>query len=119
MVGNTRVMKFGALLLVFASHLTFAATSDDEITDLIDVLRSSQCQFERSGRWYDSEKAADHLQDKWDYAKDDIKSTEDFINNVANGSWMSGDDYHVKCPGQEEMTSRAWLLQQLQLQRTQ
>lgn len=112
-------MKSALLLLSCISGFAVAATSDEEIAGLINGLRQSDCQFERGGTWYRGDKAAQHLQDKWDYAKDDVKSPEDFINNVANGSWISGSDYHVKCPNQAEMTSRAWLLQQLQLQRTQ
>lgn len=112
-------MKRALLLLSLISSFAFGATSDQQITSLISGLRESACQFERGGVWYSGYKAAQHLEDKWNYAKDDINSPEDFINNVARGSWISGSDYHVKCPNQAEMTSRAWLLQQLQQLRTQ
>ncbi|MDW6003287.1 DUF5329 family protein [Vibrio mangrovi] len=109
--------KFIGLLLLVSTMSDASPTSDQEITALLNVLQHSDCQFERSGTWYSGERAAAHLQDKWDYAKDEIDSSETFIRKIATGSWLTGSSYHVKCD-QTMTTSAQWLNTQLQQLRT-
>lgn len=112
------------LSLALASGVNLSATaaeqtSEQEISALLNTLRQSECQFERNGTWYSAERAAEHLQGKWDYAKEDIDSSETFIREVASGSWLLGGDYHVRCPQAGSAppsvtTSTEWLNQQLE-----
>lgn len=112
------------LSLALASGVNLSATaaeqtSEQEISALLNTLRQSECQFERSGTWYSGEQAAEHLQGKWDYAKEDIDSSETFIREVASGSWLLGGNYHVRCPqaGSTQpsiTTSAEWLNEQLE-----
>ena len=61
---------FAALALAPGAGAAPAAGGSDvptseaprEIAALLSLLRVSDCRFERNGRWYDGERAADHLQ---------------------------------------------------------
>ena len=50
---------------------------------------------------------------KYDYFRDDIKSTEEFIEYSASKSTMSGEYYTVTCPGFETIKTQDWLLAEL------
>ena len=50
---------------------------------------------------------------KYDYFKDDIKSSEDFIKYSATKSTMSGDYYKVTCPEKKTIKTKDWLLLEL------
>src|SRR3569833_2007263 len=72
-----RIIFVGLLLaLAGAAH---ADPLQDEIAHLIDFVRHSSCTFIRNGTDYDGGEAADHVQAKYDYYKDEIKTVEDFI----------------------------------------
>jgi len=96
-----------------------AAASDpsDEITYLIDLVRHSNCTFIRNGSEYDGPKAADHVQQKYDYYRKEIFTTEDFIDKAATKSMLSGTPYQVRCPGEAATPAAVWLRTQLQLYR--
>ncbi len=87
-----------------------------EIDALLAGLQSSDCEFQRNGRWHPAAEAVAHLQKKRDYleGRDAIRSTDDFIGLAAAESSMSGQPYRVRCAGAEPVNSRAWLQQRLQ-----
>jgi len=63
-----------------------AGEASREIGALLSLLRNSTCRFERNGRWYDGERAAEHLQRKLDYATGRGRvpaSSEQFIDEAA------------------------------------
>ena len=68
----------------------------------MDFIAASPCAFIRNGVAYDGAQAADHIKDKYDYYRDDIRSAEDFIALAASKSAMSGKPYLVKCDGATE-----------------
>ena len=86
-----------------------------EIRALIGALKASGCEFERNGSWYDSTKAAAHLQQKYDYLlkKKLVPTTAAFIERAGSQSSMSGKAYQVRCPGQTAVNSADWLKAQL------
>ncbi len=84
-----------------------------EVRHLIDYLRSSDCVLIRNGKSHNGEDGAKHVQRKYDYFRNDISSTEEFIELSATKSTMSSKLYRVQCPGEAPQTSRDWLLQEL------
>lgn len=85
------------------------------IPRLIQALADSGCQFNRNGAWYDSAKAARHLQRKYDYiqGRGQVASTEQFIELAGTQSSLSGKPYQVRCGSAPAQPSRQWLLERL------
>lgn len=79
-----------------------------QIEKLLDKIESSQIIFIRNGTEYSSQEAADHLRSKWMEAKDEVKTLDDFIVNIASTSSMSGKPYLVKLKDGKVMTAEAW-----------
>jgi hypothetical protein len=82
-----------------------------EINYLLGFIEQSGCQFYRNGSWYDSKRAQEHLRSKYDFmvARDLIKTAEDFIEQAATRSSMSGIAYALKCSSAPVVTSGQWL----------
>lgn len=86
-----------------------------EIESLIDFIRESPCIFIRNGTEYDGARAADHVQQKYEYYRDRnrIRSVEDFIDLAATKSALSGRPYQIRCPGQAAAPAADWLRAEL------
>jgi len=82
-----------------------------EINYLLGFIESSPCEFFRNGSWYDAKKAAAHLRDKYAMlaAGDRIQTAEDFIEEAATKSSLSGRPYQVRCGSDQAVTSNQWL----------
>jgi hypothetical protein len=82
--------------LAFAEPLT---TAHREIHYLLDFVEISGCEFYRNGTWYDSVRAQEHLRTKYDYlaVRNRLATAEDFIEQVASGSSLSGLSYEIRC----------------------
>ena len=110
--------------LVAAVSVAYAAASSpvaaDEINHLLTHLQSSGCQFNRNGDWHDASDAAEHLQKKLDYALDKgaMTSAEEFIDQVASQSSMSGKVYQVRCAQAAPQPSGQWLHEEFGRYRT-
>jgi hypothetical protein len=110
--------KSRSYLAVVLLALAGSALADkqSEIEHLLSYVENSGCKFERNGDRFDSRKAREHIQRKYDYvmrwASSRIQSTEDFIELTATESSMSGKKYYVNCDG-ESQTSSEWLLEEL------
>jgi hypothetical protein len=105
-----------ALGLVLASTIAYAdvpSGQKPEVAHLLNFVRNTNCIIERNGTKYDGEEAYSHIMNKYEYFRDDIKSTEDFIEYSATKSTMSGDVYLVHCVGQAPKRTSDWLLQEL------
>jgi hypothetical protein len=91
------------------------AVATREIAQLIDHLRSSGCQFNRNGSWYDAARAVDHLKRKYEYLlkRGLVPNAEAFIDRAASESSASGKPYIVKCANAPEVTSGAWFREAL------
>ena len=110
-----------AALLPLAAHADKPTpASGQEIEHLITQLKSSGCEFQRNGSWYDSAKAADHLRQKYDYLlkKYGPVTAEDFIANAGSESSMSHKPYQVRCAGQASVASGPWLQAELRRYRS-
>jgi len=114
------------LLLLLVTHLFVSAVVHadvptkqvKEVKHLLSFVRDSGCIINRNGSEYPSAKGVKHIQRKYDYFRDDIKSTEDFIELAATKSTMSGKYYTVTCPDKEAIKTQDWLLTELKRFRT-
>ncbi|WP_395018500.1 DUF5329 family protein [Dongia sp.] len=95
-----RMIAAVLMLLVFAMPTARADPLADEIAHLVGFVRHSSCTFIRNGSEYSGAEAAEHIQAKYDYFKNEIASVEDFIARAASKSLMSGKPYQVRCEGQ-------------------
>lgn len=101
-----------AALMMWTMILPAAADTDEEIDHLLAFVGSSGCTYVRNGKQYDSAEARDHIERKYDYIKDRISTTEEFIRYAATESSISGKPYTVICGGEEE-PSADWLQREL------
>jgi len=88
---------------------------EKEIQHLFDYLKNSDCEFNRNGKWYNTEEAVKHINKKYQYLikKGLINSTEQFIDQAASESSMSGKSYMVKCGESEPIKSSVWFKREL------
>ena len=103
------------LLLVMSPGLALAEadTMQDEISHLLGFVSATQCSYERNGKSYNGKDAAKHIRKKYRYFKDQIDSTEKFIELSATKSTMSGKYYMIYCDDRLGIRSQQWLLDEL------
>ncbi|GMT39865.1 MAG: hypothetical protein IEMM0001_0600 [bacterium] len=94
-------------------HADVPPEQQPEVEHLLDFVRQSDCVLIRNGSEYSGKKGVSHIQKKYDYFRDDITSTEAFIEYSATKSTMSGKDYTIRCPGKKEIRTKDWLLNEL------
>jgi len=94
-----------------AAHAAPPAIAVAEINYLLDFIDRSGCKFYRNGSWYDSHRAQSHLRDKYNYlvARNHIKTADDFIEQAATKSSMSGIEYQIQCEAGPAVPSNLWL----------
>lgn len=85
----------------------------EEAAYLLQFIRTSACIFERNGTKHNGEDAYAHVRKKYDYFRDRIHSTENFIQYSATKSMLSGRDYMTICAEQLPMRTQDWLLREL------
>jgi hypothetical protein len=73
-----------------------------------------EATFIRNGREYDVSTAVRFLRGKWRANDDRVKTARDFIDKVATASGTSGKPYHIRFKDGREMTSRNFLLAELE-----
>ncbi len=86
-----------------------------EVDFLLGYIEGSGCLFYRNGSWHDAKAAQAHIRDKYQYlvVRDQIDTTEHFIERAATRSSLSGETYKVRCHGGETMTTGLWLQEEL------
>ena len=94
------------------------AAQAEEVNHLLAFVKNSGCILNRNGTDYPADRVVSHIEKKHEYFRDEIKSTEDFIEYSATKSLMSGDYYTVTCPGRETIKTRDWLLTELKKYRS-
>ena len=100
-----------ALALAPVARAVPPAIAQTEINYLLGFIENSACQFFRNGSWYDGRRAAAHLRDKYEMlaTADRIHTAEDFIEDAATKSSLSGQPYQVRCGGDEAIATNQWL----------
>lgn len=103
-------------LLLTASDLAadVPPAQSSEVDHLISYLENSGCVMIRNGKEYEGSEGADHVRRKYDHFRDEIDSTESFIEYSATKSLFSGRQYQVRCPGEESVSSSDWLMAELE-----
>jgi len=109
-----RSLLVSLLLVGTGAQAAINAKAEQEISQLLDFVEHSGCQFIRNGSEYPAAEARAHLQKKLDYLenKNMVSSAEDFIERAATKSSMSGQRYQVDCPAGKQDAS-AWLNNEL------
>jgi len=109
-----------ALLMLPGARAAPPASVQAEVAALLGYVEGSGCEFYRNGTWHDSSAAQVHLRDKYKYlaARNQINSTEDFIEKAAARSSFSGRAYEVRCSDRATITSSQWLREELARLRT-
>src|SRR2546423_556367 len=101
-------MKTGWMTSVFLTAGLVAAPAvlaeppagvQTEINYLLGSIAGSGCEFYRNGTWHDSKAAQAHMLGKYEYlaARNQIHSTEQFIDRAASQSSLSGRPYEIRC----------------------
>ncbi|NMR27138.1 DUF5329 domain-containing protein [Pseudoalteromonas sp. NEC-BIFX-2020_015] len=102
-----------AFILIMFSHLSFAATPEQEVGHLISFIAKSNAVFIRNGDKHTSQEAADHLAMKYKKAQRYAKTADDFIENLASKSSWSGKVYTVILTDGTKLTANDWLTVEL------
>jgi len=113
-----KALLFTAVFLPITVLADVPAEQVKEVNHLIAFINNSRCIINRNGTDYPAKKALEHIKRKYDYFRDDIKKTEDFIKYSATKSTLSGEYYTAKCPGEETIQIRDWLLAELERYRS-
>lgn len=110
-----KISKISFCFFVLFSSQIFAVTTttESEIKHLLTFVANSSCLYERNGTKHSGDKAVEHIQKKYDYFINDIKTTEDFIEHSATRSKISGKYYYIYCSDNEPIKSKDWLLTEL------
>ena len=106
-------LNLAIFILLSILALNAFATTENEIKHLLKFVENTACKYERNGSMHTGAEAVKHINKKYRYYADDIKSTEDFIKYSATKSKMSGKYYKVHCANQAVLKSRDWLLLEL------
>jgi negative regulator of genetic competence, sporulation and motility len=111
----SRVAAAALVAAVFSSHAHADVSDADrhEVTYLLEYLRTSGCEMERNGKKHNSENAYAHVKKKYEYFRDKIKTSENFVEYSASKSTMSGKYYHVFCGHEPAERTQDWLLEEL------
>jgi hypothetical protein len=96
-----------------------SAAQQPEVQHLLEFVRTSPCAIVRNGARHPGSDGVRHIQRKYDHFRNDIGSTEDFIERSASQSLLSGAAYQVECPGRASQPTRTWLLEELARYRAQ
>ena len=91
---------------------------ESAIQFLLKHVADSGLVFIRNSERHASFDAAEHMNSKYEYFRDKIKTPEDFIQRCASKSLMSGKLYLVVLENGEEVRTDAWLLSALTVYRS-
>lgn len=100
-----------AVALLAAARAAPPVGAEAEINYLLQFVETSGCEFYRNGSWFDAARAQAHLREKYELLAKGagINTAEDFIEQTATKSSLSGQPYKVRCGGGEPVTTNQWL----------
>lgn len=99
--------------LTFHSIADVPASQKPEVEHLLEYVETTDCKFERNGKIYTGEEAQKHIKRKYKHFRDQISTTEEFIELSATKSTVSGKAYFVYCAENDPVESQVWLLEEL------
>jgi len=86
-----------------------------EVQHLLKLIQKTTCILERNGDLHKGSEVYSHVMKKYDYFREDIHSTEDFIRLSATKSTFSGMYYKVSCDEKTWIKTGDWLLKELHI----
>jgi len=106
---------FVSLACLLAPVQAYALSEEDKITMLIESVRDTPegTHFIRNGKAYDVAEAVSHLNFKYSKAKSRIKTAEEFIQRIASGSSVSGEEYLIRYPDGMTVTAAVFFAERL------
>ncbi len=107
------IFTISAISLTSFTYADVPPSQKPEVKHLLQFVETTDCIFERNGKKYDGEKASKHIKRKYKYFRDEITTTEEFIEYCATKSTVSGKSYLVYCDDTGPIESSVWLLQEL------
>jgi hypothetical protein len=120
---NQRFLKPVSLFFLLLFSLIGFNTNDsladvplqqvNEVEHLISFIRNTSCVLGRNDKKYKGSETVEHILKKYDYFRDKIKNTEDFIKYSASKSELSGKLYMAYCEGSEPIDGYSWLMTEL------
>jgi len=107
-----------ACVLLFAGHVTTASADvpseqRHEVEHLLNFVANTSCLINRNGSLHAGPDALSHIKKKYAYFRDDISTTEEFIERSASKSTFSGNTYTVQCGDNKTTTTQHWLITEL------
>ena len=84
-----------------------------EINQLIQTVQAADCVFIRNNVKYSPNEAVEHILRKYAYFKDQIDTTEKFIELCASQSTLTRTPYKIECEEGRIIESRQWFLKEL------
>jgi hypothetical protein len=98
-----------------AAEADVVLTESQKIDRLIAAIESlPNAMFVRNGDEHTAAEAAEHLRNKLSAAGDRIQTAEDFIDQIASGSSLSGKAYLIRMGDSHTITAEEFLQQELQ-----
>lgn len=109
-----------ALFFIWSADISADVPAEqvEEINHLLDFIRNSDCIMERNGSRHSTIDAIEHILKKYDYYRDEINNTEDFIRLAATKSTISGEYYKVNCQDEKSFRTQDWLMSELKRYRS-
>lgn len=106
---------FGIFVITPASPVIIdEAKEREKIERLIETIQKSNAVFILSGKDSTAAETADYLRKKYEFARDEVRTIDDFIGKVASRCWLTGQEYLVRLPDGAEVTAGRWLREQAQ-----
>jgi hypothetical protein len=89
-------------------------TEKEKIEKLISAIEALEgASFVRNGQSYSTDEAITHLRRKMESAGQQIKTVQDFIEQLASKSSLTGDEYMIRMPNGQAIKASDFLTQEL------
>jgi len=112
-----RTLIFLSCLFLGSISLAHASTNNlseqEKISYLLNIIGTSKLIFIRNGVEYPGREAKAHLQKKREAVGNAIQTVDDFINNIASHSSITGKPYYIEFPDGTKIESEKWLRDKL------
>jgi len=106
--GMSRTTTTAIRCVILAACLGAAATEKHRIDSAIEAVEHSGLTFIRSGREFDGPAAAEQLRSELEL-RQQVRTFDQFIEQVASRSAISGETYLVRLPSEKTMPLATWL----------
>ncbi len=112
---TTLLLLFSLMTNVFFAQTKKPALSEKEKIEqlIVSIEQLKNAKFLRNGSLYDATTAAKHLRMKWNKAGSKIKSAQEFIDQIASKSSITGNEYKIVFADGKEILAGTFLNEKL------